>query len=749
MRRNKSRGLLKEAEEEARAAAEAVLRCEEELREFERQSVRNGFLPTNVSGSSRESPRQSRVRGRSHGAKRDDFRLQGERDEYEEEKRPELPPKPWVKRSKGESSVDVRHRTNRTTSVSRHRPTYEKKKSPVNKKERERSSGSKSQRGRQNEPVGLGSLLLAVILSATLLYFGSGSKDPDAMIGKPFPKPLLLATPREMAWKPSLPRLHAEEITLLRPEHLPPSVVQTRLLSALVTQERGTPLGGVVVSSEGIACGAYRNPSGLKSLVCVDGETGNPRWSAKLNFDTLPTRQLRRPVMVNGLIVYPETCKTLSAFHINDGTRVWSIPTPGNMCGAVELLVLHDINALVVVSEDGYMQALHPDNGMEKAPSRAISCSGSPCITSYVGTGPRGLLSFRGKASTSMARGAASNSKSSWFKRSSASMEALYLVALVDSDADLSEDFMFRVVKTTLLDTPRVGEVASTKAPVGISEDGRWVVVADGCVVRFLNGPDLAETFRYNLIDKGEDPTKCVVHSVVTSADSECFVTTDAMLHKFNLNADETPEYHWQVSFSETYQDLDSTEEARAMSPAQVMENGVLLRIGSSRGRVREFIQSALLLVDRGDGRVRWIAPSASIGFGDLAVDRTGAVYSSSLTGSVEVFRAVDAPASIREAKACALSRVQNAKASLASGGWFGGKSTSDQQSAVLDLMHSGSIIEQIHLMAERTGISHKSQPLKSLLDNMVGYTRSDKYILDNCKYTIGQLIVGLNALDV
>ncbi|GBG26566.1 Hypothetical Protein FCC1311_027872 [Hondaea fermentalgiana] len=460
-------------------------------------------------------------------------------------------------------------------------------------------------------PKSCGTFLLRTGLLAIIFTVGYrkllGAGEPDSVLSDsvPWPHGTFTFAPYR-SWAP------AE--TVLSPD--------VALMDAATSFVPAAPFDAPMQSpgAESFKHGAMAvDATGSRAVVAGNGilagyttETLRSVWSAPLLEADRP-RAMSHIRLHGDMVLYPGSCHSVDSFRVADGVPGWSLSLPEGVdaCRIVDIAPAVGGKCHVALTLDGDLVGIDPSTGTICAPRRKLACpSGTDCVHS--------------RRLATLGRNIYIKSNTILDPSSQTGSDAVYLVRLIDADADLYQPFMFRVSKAKAL--PKGTAQASGPALVLAALDGQQVVTLHGCHAYGFQADGLQDLWSLDLCGPEYRPLRNVESS---SDGAEIVITDDNRMHRLILSPrGRAPELSWSADFRGLFPRLHRLEEARVLSAPIIRDNGILVRIGTSRGSARVPIQAGLALIDKGTGAVRWFTASTQLSRGNLAVDVGGGVLS-------------------------------------------------------------------------------------------------------------------------
>jgi len=602
-------------------------------------------------------------------------------------------------------------------------------KSSKEKDKRRRKKNSKRVSGGRSNLHMCGTLLVRTAILAIIAAIASkhlfGSTDLDGILSDaiPWPTNTFKFVPHHN-WVPAEVSL-AQDISFndARTQFLPAAPFD------VATQSPGSEIftqGIMAIDSTG----SRLVVAGGGNLAGYFADNLRTLWNAPL-VDADRPRALSRLQIHGEISMFPGSCRSVDSFRVADGVSTWSLSMPEGVdaCRIVDIAPAAEGKCYVVLTLDGDLLGIDPETGVLCAPHRRLACpqslTGGGCVQSQrLAALGRNLYV---KASAMLNPSSPDGS------------DALYEVNLIDADADIRQPFMFRVSKAKAL-------AKSTADPFGpalvhAALDGQQVVVLHGCQIYGLQPETLADLWTMDLCTRDNRP---LLYIEGGADGSEVVISDDNTIHRLSLSPrGRSPVMTWKSKLRDLFPKLHHLEEARVLSRPVVRDNGILVRVGTSRGIARVPIQAGLALLDKNSGVARWFTASTQLSQGNLVVDIEGAVISFA-DGShqraeeyigIELLndgagrRAASARTGMQrvgcsdwkqsEAEITRYAKLRGALASTcSSAGWFG-RGIKNEAGAKMNLVMATQFASQAARAAERAGMGQKSSFLHSIAEQV------------------------------
>jgi len=506
--------------------------------------------------------------------------------------------------------------------------------------------------------------------------------DVDSVLGYPLPEPI--ASPAEISrhqWRPSAGD------SAISTDFMD---VQSLFVPAVPFDVLSSALEGTAIAAGELAIdesGTKLLVASASALMAISSDMLRVVWRKPLSDDVLRQCNI---FMEKDLVFFPLSLWTFDAMRVNDGVVQWTAALPEDLSSAsiFDVTIDRARQCIILITTEGDLFALKAESGIPCAPRRRISCpsSAGTCVLSKkIAQNNQGIF-FAARSKGSQ------QGSSSWIgeDRKSDSV-VLYRVSLTQAEADLEEQFMFRVE----------GSLAISESPYAAENvvalpSGKEIVVALGCSVRVIDAATLNEIWFIKSVCTTTSG-RGLKHISSSLEGDAVYVADDNIVFQIAVQRGSIV---WKQDFRGMFKNLFEVEEARVLSPLHVTDSGLLLRIGTSRGSLRTVVQAGVILLDRDSGNARYFLGKTMQTLGSLVVDKDGNVFSASEKGQgIEKLGCVN----WSRAKQDLLQFLQQRGAlaqKTTSGGWFT-TSSRDSESNV-HLKVSQALAKQLAHAAER-----------------------------------------------
>jgi len=489
---------------------------------------------------------------------------------------------------------------------------------PREKKHKENKASKKSKSSRKQRDLEIDWVRLALLIAVIGAFakFLGGLSSGDSIATGPPPVPNEIKTLVDLKWKP------VSEGHLLG--RVPSPGIAVPMFPELKRYFENQMFVGDPAVGESVFAAHREKESETVKLVAFQFSTSKSAkavvWERDLVLDAVVSTS---PLLGSkGLVYYPSSCDTVTAFDESTGITKWSYSFRDLNTCLIASWHYDTIGGNVIgLTTNGDLFALDGEHGKLNAAVRRVQCSQtSQCITSNLAFS-NGLIAFKARPTAALVK-----ESSDWFGGvDNTFLEAVYLVKMAESDADLLENFMFRVVKTVLLEAP-MPFLASSDS-VSFSPDGNTIIVGSANKVISFDSK-LVQTSSYLEYPPQYSGSPNYIQAIVATIDGNLVVGTKSCLSLVSVDEYGALSETWRTSFESYFQHIQAFEVAVVLSSPLVLDNGILLRIGTTRGINETPVQAGVVLIDREDATGRHFIAGTHVSYSRLAVDVHGNIIS-------------------------------------------------------------------------------------------------------------------------